>query len=74
MSFLCTVLDGVLALNGVAFIVGRLKLGIFTPIPALPVEAAGLLFANAALEALFPKGLLCAFSSLSPVAITVILA
>lgn len=72
MSFFCTVLDGVFAVNGVAFIVGILKLGIFRF--RLPVFAAGLLFAKEALLLLLPNGLADCAASLNPVAMTVILA
>lgn len=58
-------LDGVLdAPNGVAFIVGRLKLGMFIPLPAaVPAVAApvvaveeGLLTPKEEAVLLFPKG------------------
>ena len=47
-------LDGVFAVNGVAFIVGMLKLGMFRFTPADAVEA-GLLLENTELLALLPK-------------------
>ena len=58
-------LDGVLdAPNGVAFIVGRLKLGMFIPLPvvvvvpavAVPVVEEGLLAPKEEAVLLFPKG------------------
>ena len=53
-------LDGVLdAPNGVAFIVGRLKLGMFIPLPAaVPAVAVeeGLLAPKEEAVLLFPKG------------------
>ena len=65
MSFFCTVLDGVLvAPNGVAFIVGRLKLGMLMLLPAVAVVPAvvpvtveeGLLAPKEEAVLLFPKG------------------
>ncbi len=59
-------LDGVLVVpNGVAFMVGRLKLGIFMPLPAVvpavavpaaPVAEEGLLAPKEEAVLLFPKG------------------
>ena len=72
MSFFCTVLDGVFGVNGVAFIVGMLKLGMFRFM--FPVLAVGLLFAKEALLLLLPNGLVDCAASVKPVAITVILA
>ena len=74
MSFFWTVLDGVFAVNGVAFIVGMLKDGMFRFTPPVVAEEAGLLFANTELLALFPNGLDACTLSARPVAITVILA
>ena len=48
-------LDGVFAVNGVAFIVGMLKDGMFRFTPADAVVEAGLLLANTELLALFPN-------------------
>ena len=67
-------LDGVFAVNGVAFIVGMLKDGMFRFTPADAVVEAGLLLANTELLALFPNGLDACEISEMPVAIKLILA
>ena len=68
-------LDGVLvAPNGVAFIVGRLKLGMFILLPvvvvvpavAVPVVEEGLLAPMEEAVLLFPKGVCLSFFSFRP--------
>lgn len=56
MSFFCTVLVGVLVLNCVEFMVGRLKLGMLRFMPGAGEGLVFLAVPKTELDALFPNG------------------